>query len=263
MNYYFLATALPKLHIGAPPDIGFYEFLNLLHDNMTKSDYEKIAVIRRYYDIQNARSFWKGEELDKWGNLDANELEEALVSGEGFTKEPVSYVFNFLHDYEKVEDRLYHFPKLVADYYKNEILNAEGFLKEFLIFDREWRLILSAFRAKKLKRDLIKELQYEDPDDPFIAQMIAQKDAPTYDPPEKYRTLKTLYEENNERPLELYQALAEWRFEQVREMIGVDMFSVDRVLAYTTQLILIDKWEELDKKKGLQIVDRIVNVHTV
>ena len=46
--------------------------------------------------------------------------------------------------------------------------------------EREIRLILVALRAKKFGRDLLLELQYEDSDTDFIAQMLAQKDAAQY-----------------------------------------------------------------------------------
>jgi hypothetical protein len=102
------------------------------------------------------------------------------------------------------------------------------------------------------------ELQFEDPDDEIVAQILAQKDAKTYEPPERYSDLKALFEEHYDAPMELYQGLCEYRFEKIVQMYGIDVFSIDRILAYLARLIIVEKWLDLDKKKGIQVVDAIV-----
>ena len=37
-----------------------------------------------------------------------------------------------------------------------------------------------------------------------------------------------------------------------------DTFSIERILAYLVQYMIVEKWFELDKDKGNQIVDRIL-----
>jgi len=37
-----------------------------------------------------------------------------------------------------------------------------------------------------------------------------------------------------------------------------DTFSIERILAYLVQYMIVDKWTDLDKDKGNQIVDRII-----
>ncbi|MFQ5728988.1 MAG: DUF2764 family protein, partial [Waddliaceae bacterium] len=139
-----------------------------------------------------------------------------------------------------------------------EIQLAEDFVQEYLAFEREWRLVLTGFRAKKLGRDVTAELQFEDPYDEVVAQILAQKDAKTYEPPIRYSDLKTLFEEHYGAPMDLYQALCEYRFRKIEAMYGIDVFSIGRILAYLAQLIIVEKWLDLDKKQGLQVVDAIV-----
>lgn len=253
-QYYFIAAALPPLQIGYPPEITSEALEYLLRENLHPEDYAKSVVMRRYYDIQNIRSFWLKFEQDSRGYYNENELEEALVSRIGFPE----YVYAFLEKYQSLEDRLHHFAALVAAYFHHEIEHSDGFLHTFLKFERELRLVLTGFRAKQLGRDLAAELQYEDPMDEIVAQILAQKDAKTYEPPEKYAELKVLFEEHNDSPLELHQALCEYRFRKIEEMYGVDVFSIDRILSYLVRLIIVEKWLELDKKKGLQVVEEIM-----
>ncbi len=253
-DYYFLASILPELQIGYPPDISFQSFDFLMKTNLTPEDYRQAMVMRRYYDLQNIRALWKEEDLDPRGNYDLNELEDALVTRMGLQ----DYVFSFLDKYESDDMRLKQFPELIAFYYQREIENAEGFLKEYLVFEREWRLVLTGFRAKKQQRDILLELQHEDPQDDIVAQILAQKDAKSYEPPTRYGDLKVIFDEYSSRPFELHQALCDYRFQKIEEMYGIELFSIDRILVYLAQLIIVEKWLELDKKKGLEVIETIV-----
>jgi hypothetical protein len=167
-------------------------------------------------------------------------------------------VNTYLELYEKLEDRLYHFPKLVAAYFYNESINADGFLKQYLEFERELRLVLVGFRAKKLGRNVMKELQFENPEDPIVHQILAQKDEPLYEPPEKYTELKSVFDQYQDEPLALYLAVLKYRVEAIDQMLGFDEFSINRILGYFVQMIFIELWQKLDKQKGKQILDTIV-----
>lgn len=253
-NYYFLASLLPELQIGHPPDLSFSAFDQLMKNNLTKSDYKLAVAFLRYYDIQNIRSFWLGEELDPRGFYNEVDLEESLVTRLGLPE----YVYSFLEKYDAKESRLKHFPALMTAYFTEESEASEGFLKKYLIFERELRIVLAGFRAKQLGRDVTAELQYEDPNDEIVAQVLAQKDSKTYEPPARYADMKALFEQHYKEPLEIHQALCEYRFQKIDQMIGIELFSIDRVLAYLAQLIIVERWLELDKKKGLEVIDTIV-----
>lgn len=257
-NYYFLALALPALQIGVDPDITFREFEELIKLNLSARDYAKTEVIRRFYDIQNIRAYWKKEPFDPRGALNSGQLEEALLSRTSLPE----YVFAFLDTHDLLKERLDHFSALIAAFFNQEIRHSSGFLKRYLSFEREWRLVLTGFRAKRLGRDLLLEMQYEDPYDDFSAQILAQKDAKSYIPPDEFEDLALLFEEHQDNPLALHKAICEYRFQKIEEMLGVDMFSIDRILGYMAQLILAEKWIELDAKEGVKVLDQILeNAH--
>lgn len=253
-KYYFVGSYLPELKIGMPLEISFDDFDRLLRMNLSEHDYEKTKIIRRLWDIENLRSYWKKEPLDPRGNLDEKDIEEALLDGEGVP----SYVRHFLDRHESDEQRLQFFPELISAYFREESKNASGFLKQILLFQRELLLTLVAFRAKKIGRSMALELQYEDPEDPFILELMAYKDAPAFEPPEKHENLKSIFEEHSEAPLEFHKALGEYTFDMIDQMVGLQLFTVDRILGYLVQLVLAEKWLELDKAKGTEIVDRFV-----
>lgn len=253
-NYYFLGTLLPDLSLDQPPEISFRELKQLLHDNLSDRDYEKACVIRNFYDMCNLRFYWKGEPLDPLGNLNENTLEEALVTRTVFPP----YVFQFADKYENNEEKARHFPELLSTFFQNEIAQAHGAFKVYLTLERDLRLILLAFRAKKLGRDVVKELQYENPEDEIVAQILAQKDAQAYEPPEKYADLRPILAQYYDHPLELQKALAEYRLNKIEEILVKDPFSINRILAYLVELIIVEKWQQLDKQKGLEIVQSML-----
>ncbi len=255
-DYYFLGTALPELQLEVPPELSFYELVTLLKENLRSEDLEKATTLRRYYDMLNIEAFWKEQELNHYGNWTSVELEEALLEQAAVPQ----YLGDFLGTYQS--DRVKHFPQLLAAYFRSEAEETEGFLRDYLALERELRLVMVAFRAKRLNRDVLRELRYEDPEETLIAQIFAQKDAKEFEPPERYEALKPIFEEYADRPDDLHRALLNYRFEKVQEMIGVGMFSIDKILGYLIQVILIEESLHLDQQKGLELVDTIVERNT-
>ncbi|MFI0434730.1 MAG: DUF2764 family protein [Parachlamydiaceae bacterium] len=254
-KYYFVGTLLPLLSFDAPPEISLERLEILLSDNLTERDLEKTLLLRRFYDILNLRAFWREEELDPRGKLSLFEIGEALVMRTGLP----DYVYDFVDRYAKTEDRLHHFPFLLAKYFQSSGTLKDPFLRSYLHFEREMRLVMTAFRAKKLGRDLNVEFQYEDPEEDLIAQLLAQQQSATYEPPEKYRDLKGIFDKDGDNAMALQKALDQYRFEKVENMVDMaDTFSIERILAYLVQYMIVEKWFELDKDKGIQIVDKII-----
>lgn len=249
---YFVVPSLPEIRLGEPLELNFEQFDRLLTSNLGKEDLAQIAIVRRYYDLQNLRYLMNGIEPSSYGTMNAEELDEAVINGIGLP----DYFYDFLEKYEEKEERLHHFPKLIADYYRSE--KATGFVQELLAFERDVRLVLTALRAKFLNKDIMSELQFEDQESDLVQQIIAQKDAKSYEPPAKYEGLKAIYESKKEEPFELYQAIGEYRFHHIEEMLGVETFTLNRIIGYMVQLIIAEEWLTLDKQKGIEILDTIL-----
>ena len=262
-SYYFLAGLLPDLEVGHPPSLPYPQLRGLFHSHLSAKDYQKFVTLRLYVDIDNLRSFWLGgghfDSFDPRGNFNQKELEEALF----WEQELPEYVVNFIHDHERPADKLKHFPKLVNQYFREEIEKQTGFLREYLTFEREWRLVLLGFRAKVLGRDLSAELQFEDPFDLIVHQIMAQKDAKSYEPPAEYQELKHVFESHKDDPLALHKALCHFRFNRIERMVDQEIFSIDRILAFVVQLAIVEKWQELDEEEGRLIVDTIVKENII
>ncbi|NGX60725.1 MAG: hypothetical protein K940chlam9_00193 [Chlamydiae bacterium] len=258
-EYYFLASLLPPLEIGHVPALGFPELRVLLEQNLSQGDKEKVVQFLRILDLQNLRAYWAGEPLDPRANVTTpEEMEQALLDvqwpvGEEFP----DYLRDYFEKYHTNEDRLAHFPLLMGQFFAYHIEHDKRFVQDYYRFQREMRLVETGFRAKKLGKDLSYELQYEDPKDPIVAQILAQRDARTYEPPFEYKELKPIFEEFGDSPQDLHKALYEYQFAQIIELWGGELFALDRILNYMARLILVERWLELDVQKGIQVIDKI------
>ena len=241
-EYYFVCTYIPKLQIDVPSEISIESYASLLEEHLSPADSGKWKALCRYYDLMDLLLFWMGRPLTGYGNFNENTLEEAILTG----KDLPEYIDHYLNTYTSTEDRIQHVSKLYAAYFAEEVPKAEGFLKSFLVEDQAIRLILVGLRSKKWGRPLLFELQFENPNDDFVAFMLAQKDAKTFEPPFEFAELKTLYENLSDEPLKLQQAILSYRFKKALDLIGLQTFTVDRLLSYYAQLVLADQWKKIN-----------------
>lgn len=246
MNDYFLGTILPDINFEEKPEITLKEYFQLMRDNLSQRDYEKIIRVRYFYDIANLLAYWKGMPFDPIGNLDFGELEEALVTRLGLP----DYVYEYIDRYKTLEEKIVHYPELLSLYYRQELAQANGPIKVFLTLERDLRLILVALRAKKLKRDVAGELQYENPEDPLVAQILEQRANEGYEPPEEYAPLKKIFLDYSDEPMALHKAVQKYKFDKINEILNLDFFSINRFVGYLIQLIIVEKWQHLNKTQG-------------
>jgi hypothetical protein len=251
-NYYFVAASLPPLVLGQKPDITFEELSARLKINLSKADLEKTVVLRRFIDLNNIRSLFLEDAIDTRGNLNEKELDQALLLKDGLPE----YVHDFLDQFESQTEKLRFFSGLLSKYFNEE--KESGFLKSYLAFEREWRLVILALRAKQQSRDVVSELQFEDLNDPLVQGILAQKDAASYDPPIEYADLKEIYLSCGPDPWAQYKTIAEWRFHRIEELATAPLFSIDWILSYMARLLIVEQWNELDLAKGKIILEAFV-----
>jgi len=254
-NYYYATTLLPDLVLGEKPELAHSEFIELVKINLSRSDMAKTQTIARLIDLENLRAFWHRQSIDPHGNFGWAELEDVLLAQE---LDLPSYLVDYLDRFPSTEERISHFPLLMARFFQVEEAQATGLLKKYLTFERRLRLVLVGFRAKQLGRNVVEELQYEDPQDETVAQIVAQKDSKSYDPPDGFEDLKPVFERYARQPLELQRALISYRLDKILAMTENSLFTIDRILAYQASLILVDKWNELDRNAGGKIIESLL-----
>jgi len=265
-RYYFLTTMLPELSLDVPPRITFEELIPLYLQNLTAADFEQFQLLRRWIDIQNLQLFWQGradygqaledQALDPRGIWLKKALEAHLLTGENLPESVVDY----LAQYEEDPQRLAHIAELLTAYLDAEIRQCDGFLHDYLAFERAWRLVTVALRAKRLGRDLAKELGVADPEEPLVAWLLSFRDAPTIEAPPGYQELFDILERTAQDPMGMRRALTQYRMSWAVERIQDQPFTLDYLLGYAVQLLLVEQWNELDSAAGEAIVEAMVAI---
>ncbi len=253
MNRYpFIIASLPTIQFGSKPEISFKDAEELLALNLVSFDRKKVTALLQLIDIDNIKALWLGLPLHPAGSMNAKELEEALLVKDFLPP----FVIDFLERYETAEQRLDHFPALYVSLYQEMASFSDGFIRSYYTMEREIRLVLTALRAKQMGWDLTQQLQFEDMDDPFVMQILVQKDAEEYTAPQEYEPLKTLFMENRLDPMKLYRSVLQYRFDRVVELEEqYASFSIDRILGFLVRLMMVEMWSQLDEQKGLGLVD--------
>ena len=253
-DYYFLSSSLPRLELGQPSSLHFKEYIRLLEENLNEEDFTQVIKLRHLYDIQNLFFLINNRPLISMGNFDKEGLNQALRFQEGLPE----YVFDFWREYDTDKEKKLYFSKLYHNFFSYEIQTSKGFLKDYLEFERSLRLILLALRAKEVKKDVVQELQFENAHDDLIAHILSQKDASKYEPPQEFVKIKEIFESVKENPLDLNRKFSEYRFEKIEELYAAQIFSLDRLLAYLVQLMIVEQWQSQNQQKGEALVNAMV-----
>jgi hypothetical protein len=253
MSIYFLESLLPSLTIQVRPSLLFEEFIFYAEQNLRSADLQQILRVRLLVDVLNIRSLFGGGPIDRRGNLQERELEQALLLREWFPES----VFEVLEKSESDQDKLRHFSAVVSAFLYRESEELEGFLNYYFLFEWELRLVLAALRAGKIGRNFATLFQFEEASNPVVADILAQESSGRYEPPLQFAKLKNLIDGPEGNPESQYKAFIVWKFMQIEEM-NKEPFSIDQILAYMIQLMLIEDWHALDEGKGITVLKALV-----
>jgi hypothetical protein len=254
-KYYFLLCSLPTIEIGSKPYVTFVELENYLDWNLNEQDKKILYKFKEYLDFKNLKNFWMNREIDPRGNLDDKTIHEVSLREDLLPE----YVCDFMKKFQTSEQRINNFSIIEIAFIRDCIEHPlSKFLLAYFTLKRETKLILTALRAKTLGRDISKELEGEDFDDPLIQNIISQKDEKAYLPPQEYEELKDLYLKNQEDPKALYKAYLEFCFNRYAEFSESYPFTIDQILGYLANLILVEDYNNLDQERGNLIVQALL-----
>lgn len=240
-QYYFLICALPILKLDERVELSYEELQNLLQLNLTLIDQKKIDFFLIYFDVRNLKALWQNNSIESRGNLDENALKEGLLVPDLF----LEFISDYLLKYEETEERLHNFSELLTKYFQIA-KEQSSLISKYFTMERELRLVLAAFRAKQYDRDIVHQLQFEDPHDSLVAYILAQKDMPHFEPPREYVSIKEIYDAHKNAPLLLEKKLLQFRLQYLNEAMEHSPFSLDQVLGYFISWVLIEHWQKIN-----------------
>lgn len=254
-KYYFLICSLPTIEIGLKPSVTFLELNKYMNWNLREKDKKILYNFKEYLDIKNLKNLWMEREIDHRGNFDDKTIHEISLREDILPE----YINDFMKKFESPDQRINNFSIVEIAYLRDQIDHPKSdFLLSYFTFKRETKLILTALRSKKTGRDITLELQGEDFNYPLVEDILAQKDEKVYDPPQEYEDLKNIYIKYQDQPKALYKAFLEYCFNKYLEFSDKGLFTIDQVLGYLANLILVEDFYNLDQERGNLIVQSLL-----
>ena len=116
-------------------------------------------------------------------------------------------------------------------------------LREWNVFDAALRNDLARARAAKKGKDPAPYIRGDDSPDPFMAGfahwLVEQED-----------------------PLEAERSFDRFRWERIEEIKKGHYFDIVSLIAYALQLQIIERWEMLDSKGGMEVLGKLISKET-
>lgn len=264
-EYYCLIAGLPDLffdenkttvtssvfreklqHQLSPPDFKLIEYLFLPFDNLN---------LLHIFFAQNKPRFYPG-------NFTKHELE--------FQFSPENEEIQ-LPDYMKIFiSRMKDINKKHADpeaknilttlFYGQAIKCPNLFLRNWFRFELNLKNIFTAFNCKKYNYDPEIHLLQVEGEDSVYSLLMENKLKADY-----FEELLPCHEElikiaeSNFEWIEKEKAVDKIKWEYLDESTFFHFFTIEKVLAFTIKLLLIERWMKLDKETGKNLLDKLIN----
>ena len=253
-GYFFLGSVLPSIKIGIEPEMVFEELITLYQQNLTASDFEQVKRIQTYIDLKNVQNFLKKDKIDQRGLLSIKDLDKAFDEQEGLP----TFVFDFFKEHREMCDQFARYSQVFTAFFQESEIKDRGFLKDYFRFERKWKVVIAGYRAKNLGIDIATALRYEDSDDLLIKEILAQKEAPVFAFPIDFIDLGEQLKRIGDKPDQQYRLMAQFLFDWIEDRIQDRPFSIDYLLGYLLQLIIVEDFFALDEESGNKYLKGIV-----
>ncbi len=213
---------------------------DLLVTNLSKKDWSDYRLIKRLFDLENFAFFWNNKEIrHSFGEVTQENVCELLRFQQWEGEEDFEDFFrDFLQVYKSSEERIQAYSLLVRDFLVYYSDRCSGFLKEYLSFKQNLRIVLAGYRARAMRMDMSYVLRNEDHSDPIVLHTLMQKDAPQYELPWEFRDLKASLEDYGRLSHTLYQSLELYEFYKLEEMTRDYYFDSGLVLGRAVSYLL-------------------------
>ncbi|MDR2928319.1 MAG: DUF2764 domain-containing protein [Cytophagaceae bacterium] len=264
-NYYCLIAGLPEL-VADEKKLSFtaIEFREMLRDDLSPADFNLATLYYLPYDNKNLLNllFKKDAEWDVRGNYPKEFLEQIADRKQYELAEDIElppYMCSFLEQFysESGIDSYYAVElTLTARYYDYLVNNSCQFVREVAEYDRTVGNIMAALSGRKYKMAYENTLVGDDD----LTQSIRKnrtRDFGLSGEVDDIETLVQIYETVN--PVEREFKLDQYRWQHLDDSTFFNYFSIEKILVYIRKLFIAERWYSLDRKKGQQMFNRILN----
>jgi hypothetical protein len=264
-EYHYLIAGLPELQFDEVKITStLLNFREELKQHLSSSDYKDVHRLFLPYDNANLVTYLVSgvENFDPLGNYSPDSFAEQITRIKSILpQKPIlePYLVKFISDWLSEEsDQKGVNPGLVltTGYYAETITAASGFLKEWLVFNKNIKNITTALLCRKHKLDPVPQMIGEDGIVPFLVRGNA-RDFGLSTELDYIDRLVQISEHPDLMERERRLDLLRWEFISAKTIFHY--FDIDAILAYMLKLDMVIRWARLDKTAGEQLFRTLLN----
>ncbi len=264
-KYYYLIAGLPDI---IPDDkkltFSSVQLRNHLHENLHPSDFELVNLLYLQWDHVNLLKLLYKEmfELDERGSYSINTLEQ-LADRKQFEMLDLDsfpeYLVQFLEMYHDDEE---DFPKseaiknLTTGWYDLLLSSDNQFVREYASYRQNMANVMLALNGRKHNIPFEDALVGDD-EVTFALKKSRSRDFGLSNEINDIENIIQIFEIDNILDRELRLDSHFWHF--LDESTFFNYFTIERILAFVQKLFIAERWYRLDKEKGQQIFNQLLD----
>lgn len=264
-NYYCLVAGLPDL-VMEDRKLAFTSVAlrDVLREDLHPQDYRLVSLFFLPYDHQNIinRLFNKDTSFDKRG-VYAEEVIDEVTDKKAFELAEETGLFSYLNDflsdfYEREEKpaRQDAERQLTSAYYQMLLGGSNSFVNAFAQQELMVRNIIVALNGRKYDLEVEKDI-IGDGDVVDALKKSRARDFGLTTDVEMLDHLMQIHENPDPLDREMKLDLLRWQF--LDEETFFNYFTIEKVLAFTLKLMIVERWFELDEEKGRELFKNLIN----
>lgn len=263
-NYYCLVAGFPdlipddkKLHFSS------VELRNYLREELHPADFELVKLFYLPWDHENIINlvFETEFEWDRRGNYSRETLEQfvdkkqlELIDSSEFPSYLIDFI-EFFHDDEEEFPKTAAIKFLTEGWYKTLVESGNSFVTKFAEFRQNMANIILALNGRK--HDIpFEEAIIGDDEVTHALKRSKARDFGLANEINDIETIVQIFEIENILDRELKLDNHTWQF--IDEATFFNYFTIEKVLGLVQKIFIVERWFELDKEKGQQIFNRLL-----
>lgn len=253
-KYYYLVSSLPELHFGRftlLQDIRYY--FDYIHSEISPEDSAKIRYMFYPYDNRNLVNICLSKKAD-WNPLGNYTKDTLLKLLNESSKVLPEYLNTFYDDYLKgaLPGEEFVLQHVIADrFYEYVMPRTNGFVKEWLTFNRDFRNILVAMSARQNHYPTINQFISES----NVVTRLKTDNSYNFGLKADFPFLDDLIQlGESHQVLEMEKQVDFIRWTKIDELNSMAGFSFNAVASFIAKLIIVHRWSSLNAEKGRKVV---------
>lgn len=264
-SYYFLVAGLPDISLDEGKNVpSFTDFIAETEEQVTGADRKLLKLIRLPFDNDNLISILENKtDFDPKGNFSRDTLTSSIKNPEILPR----YMQLFLEAYKESRQV---FPGLINRdqlnwlFFDEVIANNNAFIKERFTFELNLRNLVAGINSRKglkhfdemaTERDRAVSTMIIGRND--VAELILRSNAPDFGLSSILPWTEKVLAISRGNLLEMEKGLDSLRWEMLNDMTTFSYFGIEKVLAFSIKLAIVERWKVLDPKTGRERLEML------